>query len=157
MEISVIIPTYKPGDYIYECLDSLRQQTIDKESFEVLLVLNGCCEPWRSRLTEYVELNVQLPHFRLFQTDTAGVSNARNIGMVEASGEYIAFVDDDDFLSPSYLEGLRAASSPTCVGLSNTVGFNDGDGAIIPDYYLSREYVRLTKITPPLSRLAKNI
>lgn len=50
MKISVIIPTYKPKAYLWECLDSLVAQTFAKKDFEVLLVLNGCLEPYRSEI-----------------------------------------------------------------------------------------------------------
>ena len=56
-KISVIIPTYAPKDYLWECLDSLENQTLSKDEFEVILVLNGEREPYESmiqkKLPEY--------------------------------------------------------------------------------------------------------
>ena len=54
MKISVIIPTYKPKEYLWECLDSLYNQTLSKQDFEVLLVLNGCDEPYKSNIRKYI-------------------------------------------------------------------------------------------------------
>ena len=49
MDISVIIPTYRPQAYLWECLDSLNRQTLSKSSFEVVLVLNGEQAPYDDR------------------------------------------------------------------------------------------------------------
>ena len=51
-EISIIIPTYAPGDLLWTCLDSLEQQTLGKESYEVCLVLNGDKEPYYANIKE---------------------------------------------------------------------------------------------------------
>ena len=53
MKISVIIPTYKPQVYLWECLDTVYAQTFSKKEFEVILVLNGCNEPYNSQIQEY--------------------------------------------------------------------------------------------------------
>ena len=101
MKISVIIPTYKPQAYLWECLDSLCGQTFPKSDFEVILVLNGCCEPYDGLIKEYITGHPEM-QWNYIQTDKGGVSNARNIALSEAKGEYIAFVDDDDYFSESY-------------------------------------------------------
>ena len=54
MLISVIIPTYRPKDYLWECLDSIVNQTFPKDKFELLVVLNGCSEPWKSQIDKYI-------------------------------------------------------------------------------------------------------
>ena len=102
MKISVIIPTYKPGAYIWECLDSLRNQTLPKEDFELILVLNGCKDPYYSQIQEYIDKNLIGNNVNFIQTDTGGVSNARNIALDVAKGEYITFIDDDDYISASF-------------------------------------------------------
>lgn len=133
MKISVIIPTYKPGDYIFQCLDSIKEQTLDAALFEVIVVLNGCDEPWHSQLTEYLQRQFGGHCVRLIQTDSPGVSNARNIGINEARGEYIAFIDDDDYISPQYLEELLHKSTPSCIALSDSLYVNDATGEISAD------------------------
>ena len=125
MNISVVIPTYKPGEYIWECLDSLEKQTFPKAHFEVIVVLNGCNEPYHTQLKEYISHSqVQ---YNLIQVDEGGVSNARNIAIDKAKGEYITFIDDDDFVSPSYLEELYENSSSDTIALCYPYAFNDGD------------------------------
>lgn len=127
MKISVIIPTYKPRAYLWECLDSLVAQTFSKDDFEVLLVLNGCSEPYKSSIEAYIEKCKDIINIHFTQTDISGVSNARNIALDNAKGEYITFVDDDDYISPSYLEELYAKASPDTVSLCYPYAFNDGE------------------------------
>lgn len=126
MKISVIIPTYKPGEYLWECLDSLKQQTLNSADFEVIIVLNGCCEPWKSQISDYIKAN-NLTNFRLLQTNEGGVSNARNIGLDNAKGEYISFIDDDDYISPNYLKAMLDAAGDNSVILSDSYAFYDGE------------------------------
>ncbi len=123
MKISVIIPTYKPAEYIWECLDSLEKQTFSKADYEVILVLNGCKEPYYSTINDYIARSeVQ---YNFIQTDQGGVSNARNIGLDNAKGEYITFIDDDDIVSPKYLEGLCNICSKEIIALSLSYRFSE--------------------------------
>ena len=124
LDISVIIPTYRPGKYIQQSLLSLSSQTIGKERYEIILVLNGCKEPYEEYLRQCCERQLRGNIVRIIQTDAAGVSNARNMGIENASGEYICFVDDDDAVSSNYLEALLSVSSPSCVGCSNSMSFD---------------------------------
>ena len=137
MQISVIVPTYKPQNYLWQCLDSLDAQTLDKRLWEVIVVLNGCGEPWKSEIEQYQTEHPTLP-LRLIQTDEAGVSNARNIGIDHATGEYITFMDDDDYVSPTYLEELAKIADRDTIAASYTIGFSD-EQPYIP-YYLEKEY-----------------
>lgn len=122
MNVSVVIPSFKPGAYIYECLDSLCAQTMNKELFEIIVVLNGCNEPYQSEIRRYIVAHPDR-FISLIQTDVPGVSNARNIGLDVANGEYITFIDDDDVVSPTYLACLLDVSSPTCIGCANSYAF----------------------------------
>lgn len=123
MKISIIIPTYKPGFYLYNCLDSIKNQTLKKEEFEIVIVLNGCFEPYYSDIRTYIDNNLHKNNVKLLHVDLGGVSNARNIGIKNALGEYIAFIDDDDIISPNYLEELLKMSTHNIVGVSNVHTF----------------------------------
>jgi len=140
MKISVIIPTYKPKAYLYDCLRSLCQQTLSPQEWEVLLVLNGEHDPYRSNIETYIAEQMQGINIHLLYSEIPGVSNARNLGLDQACGEYITFIDDDDLISPSYLEELLAISSPAIVGLSNSIAF-DEQSAHIPSPF-EQEYQR---------------
>lgn len=125
MKISVIVPTYKPQAYLWDCLDSLAEQTFPKEDFEILLVLNGCCEPYNTQIKDWLSKHSDL-QVRYIQTDVAGVSNARNIALDNAVGDYVAFIDDDDYVSSDYLLGLYSKASPDTISLCYPYAFSDG-------------------------------
>lgn len=123
IKISVVIPTYEPKDYLWECLASLRNQTLHVDSFEIIIVLNGNLIPYSKLIQDFIELNFVGFHVNFIQTSLAGVSNARNLGLKAALGEYICFIDDDDVVSSNYLEELLKLSSDKIVGVSNIHSF----------------------------------
>ena len=124
MRRTVIIPSYKPHEYIYQCLDTIINQSLCHDEYEAVIVLNGCKEPYYGQLQLYIKEH-STANIRLLQTDEPGVSNARNIGIEAARGEYLTFIDDDDLVSPTYLADLLEVSSPTCVGCANSYAFVD--------------------------------
>lgn len=126
MKVSVIVPSYKPKEYLWECLDSLVNQTFPKEDFEVIIVLNGCTEPWKSLIEQYISSNMQGMNVKFIHTKQVGVSNARNLAIDTANGEYVTFIDDDDYVSPEFLEELYLKASPDTVVLCYPYAFNDG-------------------------------
>lgn len=126
MKISVIVPTYKPKDYLWECLESIYNQTFSKNEYELILVLNGCGEPYGTRIVSWLNEHTDLQVLYI-QTDIGGVSNARNMALDIANGEYITFIDDDDLISPSYLQELYDNAAPDTVSLCYPYAFNDGE------------------------------
>lgn len=125
MKISVIVPTYKPQAYLWECLDSIYNQTFPKSDYELVLVLNGCCEPYNSQFKDWLSKHADL-QVQYFQTDEGGVSNARNIALDNVNGEYVTFIDDDDLISTAYLKELYEKATPDTVSLCYPYAFNDG-------------------------------
>lgn len=125
MRISIIVPTYKPQAYLWECLDSIYKQTFPKTDYELVLVLNGCNEPYNTQIKEWLSKHSDL-QVQYLQTDKGGVSNARNIALDNARGKYVTFIDDDDFVSPMYLEELYEKATPDTVSLCYPYAFNDG-------------------------------
>ena len=59
MRISVIIPSYRPEEYLYECLEAIRNQTLNQNEFETLVVLNGCKEPYFEQIQKYINVNIK--------------------------------------------------------------------------------------------------
>ena len=127
MKVSVIIPTYRPKDYLWECLDSLVVQTFSKEEFEVILVLNGCCEPYKTSIETYVAERMNGMNVNFIHTDKGGVSNARNVALDSAKGDFVTFVDDDDYVSPRYLELLYEKAAADTISVCIPYAFKDGD------------------------------
>lgn len=91
-KLSIIIPVYNVEIYIRECLDSIINQTFT--DFEVLLINDGSQDKSGSICDEYAEKDRR---FRVFHKENGGVSSARNIGLDNATGEWITFMDPDDY------------------------------------------------------------
>jgi glycosyltransferase involved in cell wall biosynthesis len=109
--------------------------------YEVIVVLNGPKKYYEYSICKYIHENPQLC-IRYFYSETPGVSNARNLGLDQAEGEFIAFIDDDDYVSKSYLRELYEKSSPDTIGLVYPYAFNDGSPEVQLDYSISDEYER---------------
>lgn len=102
-KISVIIPIYNVEEYLEYCLDSLVNQTIDKNDVEVLLVNDGSPDNSEEICKKYCEKH---SFFKYFAKENEGVSKTRNFGIKHAQGKYIAYLDPDDALTEKSLESL---------------------------------------------------
>ena len=101
MKLSVIVPMYNVSAYVRECLDSLVAQTL--QDMEVIMVDDGCTDDTPSIAQEYANYNM---NFHLIHKKNGGLSDARNYGMKFAKGEYIGFLDSDDFIEPTLYEKM---------------------------------------------------
>lgn len=97
--ISVIIPAYNAAKTIVCCVDSLLSQTY--QDWELIIMDDGSTDNTLDVCQSFQDKRIQVYH-----KPNGGVSSARNYGMTYAKGEYIAFVDADDYLEPMYLEHL---------------------------------------------------
>lgn len=138
MRVSVVIPTYKPGAYLRECLQSLENQVLLKDQYEVIVVLNGCDSPWKQHVEEW--LSECTMSSVLLHTETPGVCHARNMGIEQSKGEYLVFVDDDDWVSESFLQGMLMHAEHGMVVTSTVVGYQDGTGKYLNNYYLAKKF-----------------
>ena len=86
-------------------LNSLKEQSLNSKKYEVLIILNGEKDSYYYDINEWLKNN-NVENFKLFYIEQKGVSNARNIGLDSSKGEYIVFVDDDDYVDKNYLEEL---------------------------------------------------
>lgn len=128
MKISVIVPSYKPGDYVYELLDSIIRQTFNHSEFELVFVLNGEREPYETNIKAYLKSHFSDISYNYQYSEWGNVSNARNIGMEVAKGDYFAFIDDDDLISDNYLEVLFSKVTLDTVAIAKPLRFvNSGD------------------------------
>lgn len=101
--ISVIVPVYNSEHWIAETLDSLCAQTY--ENMEIICVDDGSTDQSVQIIKEYKQKDTRI---RLICQDNSGVSAARNRGISEAKGEYIAFLDSDDYVDPTVYEKMIA-------------------------------------------------
>nr|WP_239534446.1 CDP-glycerol glycerophosphotransferase family protein [Priestia taiwanensis] len=114
--VSVIVPIYNAEKYVVECLDSLVEQSL--ENIEVLLINDGSTDNSQTIAEEYVTNHPHL--FQLINKENGGVASARNRGLTVATGEYVAFLDPDDYVLPNtyrvmYLKS-RNTQSDTFIG-----------------------------------------
>lgn len=106
--VSVIIPVYNIKEYLERCVDSVLAQTW--KNLEILLVDDGS-DDGTEKLVD--ELGEQDNRIRVFHKENGGSSSARNLGIREARGKYLGFVDSDDFIEPFMYERLYRAIKET--------------------------------------------
>lgn len=99
--ISVIVPVYNTEQYLDRCVQSILAQTYT--DFELLLIDDGSTDSSGVICDRYAELDSRV---RVFHKENGGVSSARNLGLDNARGEWIAFVDSDDWVADKYLENF---------------------------------------------------
>ncbi len=137
MKITVIIPTYRPQSYLYECVNSILAQSLSHDEFEIIIVLNGDKAPYYHQIIDYIHTYGNNGIIRLYYTEKKGVSNARNVGIDASNGEYICFIDDDDIISESYLEELYKCASKEYVALSNIYSFHENISEYGNEFFVS--------------------
>ena len=113
MKLSIIVPIYGVEQYLHKCVDSLLAQ--DYDDYEIILVDDGSPDACPAICDEYASPNSltpslinSLPKIRVIHRENGGLSAARNSGIEVAQGEYIMFVDSDDYIEPNVLGGLLA-------------------------------------------------
>lgn len=106
MRLSIIVPVYKVEPYLRRCVDSILAQTF--ADFELILVDDDSPDGCPGICDEYAQLDNRV---RVIHKPNGGVSDARNAGLDMAQGEYIGFVDSDDYIHPQMYELLIQAAS----------------------------------------------
>jgi len=102
--ISVIIPVYGCGKKIYACLDSLKKQTY--KGFEVIIVNDCSPDDSKSIIEDYISRNPDLKVKLITHEVNKRCGGARNTGVKNSNGEYVFYLDQDDYLAPETLEKL---------------------------------------------------
>ncbi len=110
-KISVIIPAYNIENLICKCLDSVAAQTYPRELMEIIVVDDGSTDNTYSVIKEYVSHGNPngLPEIIVMHQENGGSSSARNYGLSVATGDYIGFVDADDYIDHRMYESLMKA------------------------------------------------
>ena len=112
-KISLIIPVYNSEKYLKKALDSVAQQTF--KDFEVIAVNDGSTDSSLEILKNYEKA---FENFTIISQSNKGVGIAKNVGIKAATGNYIAFLDSDDFISCDYLEVLYKLSEENDADIS---------------------------------------
>lgn len=159
--ISIIVPVYNTEKWLHRCVDSLLAQTYT--DFEVLLINDGSTDGSGVICDEYA---IRDPRVRAFHKSNGGVSSARNLGLDNAKGEWINFVDSDDWVESHYLEVLinQVGDSDLSICDFKLQGTNDKwtdkiDTACIEESNLATFYTEIypnCEMTAPWAKLLKH-
>jgi glycosyltransferase involved in cell wall biosynthesis len=137
-KVSVIVPVYNTEQYISRCIDSVLGQTFT--DFELIAVDDGSADHSPQLLEGYAGKDHRL---KVIRQKNQGVASARNKGLSAASGEYIVFIDSDDWVHPRYLEvltdmiTLSGADIAVC-GLEYVSGEQGSECALSKEYSLRK-------------------
>ena len=137
----IIIPVYNVENYLRSCLDSVLSQTY--KDFEVLMVNDGSPDSSGDICREYVAKDSR---FHYFEKENGGLSDARNYGIERAQGEYLTFIDSDDFVDEKHLENLFLASrlSNADITIGGFSRFENGTFWLYQDHFSSDSLVSFT-------------
>ena len=126
IKISVIVPVYGVENYIKKCIDSLVNQTF--KDFEILVVNDGT----KDKSIDIIKENFDDKRIKILDKKNGGLSDARNYALPYAKGEYVLYVDSDDYVHPEILEKMykRAITDKSDIVLS--LAYKDEDGVITP-------------------------
>ena len=102
-KVSVVVPVYNTEQYLEKCIESVLKQT--EKNFELILVNDGSTDSSGAICDKYSRIDERV---RVIHKGNGGVSKARNTGIDNSRGEYITFVDSDDYLERDYLELMIA-------------------------------------------------
>ena len=104
-KISVIVPVYNTSKYIKKCLDSVLNQTMN--DLEIIIVNDGSTDDSEEIIEEWIKKNKDKIQIKYFQKENGGLSETRNFGAKHATGEYITFLDSDDYLDVNIYRNLE--------------------------------------------------
>lgn len=130
--VSIIIPFYNQGEYLNDTLLSVYNQT--HINWECILVNDGSNDSSKTIANKWVNKDKR---FKYFYIENSGVSKARNLGLIKASGDYIQFLDSDDYLFPTKLEDslkLITEDNNLEIVISNFKMFEDSINKTIVPY-----------------------
>lgn len=103
LKLSIIIPVYNSEKYLDKCLESVCHQNLSESDYEIIVINDGSDDRSREIIEKFT---VKYPHIVFINQENQGVSAARNAGLALAKGDYITFIDSDDFIYPDSLPKL---------------------------------------------------
>ena len=105
IKLSIIVPIYNVEQYLRKCVDSLLAQDLPSSEYEIILVDDESPDTCPQICDEYAAAHENI---RVIHRENGGLSAARNSGIEIAQGDYLMFVDSDDYIEPNVLSGLMA-------------------------------------------------
>ncbi|OWT33811.1 hypothetical protein BGI41_00405 [Methanobrevibacter sp. 87.7] len=144
--INIIVPTYKAEKYITNLLNSLKDQTLDYNLFEAIFIINGERDNTENIIREFSNKN---PEINIKITESKeGICIARNKGLEEVDREYIIYIDNDDYISPKYLEVLYKHRKEKRIVLGSFFNVDENTKEIKKPYF-SDSLLKNNKVTEP--------
>lgn len=123
--VSIIVPVHNAESYLFRCIESVLSQSYT--DFELLLIDDGSTDNSKTVCDDYAAKDSRI---RVYHKVNGGVSSARNKGLGEAKGEYIIFIDADDYVNTAYIENLMSSDSDLVI--TGAQRFNARDDSIAP-------------------------
>ena len=124
MKLSIIVPMYNVEKYIQRCLSSIINNKGFLENCELIVVNDGTKDNSESIARKIIE---GLPNTQIIVQENQGLSAARNIGLSRAIGEYVWFIDSDDWIEPDMYEILVDALESNCTDIAACSWFKSFD------------------------------
>lgn len=118
-KVSIVVPVYNTSLYLRECLDSIKSQTL--KEIEVIVVDDGSTDSSPAICDEYASDR----RFKIFHNKNQGVSSSRNFGIEKAEGEFLVFVDSDDWLESNFCEKMYEVAISNRVDLVICAHYNE--------------------------------
>lgn len=120
MRLSIVIPVYNVEKYIEKCICSVVSQDISNEDYEVLILNDGSTDCSKDIAERYAKQNSNV---HLFNHSNMGLSATRNRGLREAKGDYVWFIDSDDWIENNCLGDIlkRLESNPDVLSFSGMI------------------------------------
>lgn len=158
-QISIIVPVYNTEKYLHRCIDSILVQTFT--DFELLLINDGSTDKSGEICDEYAMKDSRI---RVFHKKNGGVSSARNLGLDNTKGEWVAFVDSDDWIKTDYLYSMMSQSDADMIMSSFEIidNFEEWDNNIKNELYnyskikfFLERYINTATLCAPWCKLFK--
>lgn len=140
-KITVIVPVYNVENYLQQCLDSLLAQTY--KNLEIIVVNDGSTDNSGNICQEYVQKDNRIIYI---EKENGGLSDARNTGLEKMTGNYVTFVDSDDWVEQDYVEVLykKLMEYQADIAVANYYSYNESEGIyyfhIFGDSYYEKVY-----------------
>lgn len=135
--ISIIIPCYKVEKYLSKCIDSIINQSYT--NLEIFLIDDGSPDNCGKICDNYAQKDLRI---KVIHKTNGGLSDARNVAIDKMTGEYVVFVDSDDYIAPTHIEGLydMIQRNQAEISINTFTSFYDGTKPL-PTKKSSKEYV----------------
>lgn len=151
--LTYVVPVFNTEQYVLKCLESLVNQGIDNDSYEVLVVDDGSTDGSRLLVERFSETH---PQVRLLTQENKGVSAARNFALDNARGRYVQFVDSDDYIEENAMSPLlRRAVDEDLDVLMFGFKWIDGSGNVLKHSY-PKDYLTTTPVMTGVDFLSEN-